>query len=176
MLNDFTDELARYRSIAERAMEQMSDEDLNRVLAPDGNSVAMLVRHISGNLTSRFTSFLSEDGEKPWRDRDSEFGDRTYTRAEMNTMWAAAWEVVRRELEGLTDADLDTGVTIRGQQLTVHEALCRSVAHTALHVGQIILLARILASGEWRWISIPKGKSAEYNQNPTLEKRPDEAR
>jgi len=171
MLKDFIDEFARYRSTAERAMEQVSDDDLNRILAPDGNSVAMVVRHISGNLTSRFTNFLSEDGEKPWRDRDSEFADRSYSRTELDAMWTAAWDVVRRELDPLTDADLETTVTIRGQQLTVHEALCRSVAHTAMHVGQIILLARILAAGEWRWITIPKGKSREYNQNPTMERR-----
>jgi Protein of unknown function (DUF1572) len=169
---DFISEYERYRAMGEKAMEQVSDEGLNRVLAPDGNSIAMIVRHMGGNLVSRFTDFLTADGEKPWRNRDGEFADGTYTRAEVDEAWKTGWDVVSAELGRLTDDDLERLIAIRGQELTVHEALCRSLAHAAMHVGQIILLARILATDEWKWISIPKGQSQQYNQNPTLEKHP----
>lgn len=170
-VKDFVGEYARYRSMAEKAMDQVSDAGLNRVLAPDGNSIAMLARHIGGNLKSRFTDFLVSDGEKPWRDRDSEFVDGTLTRTAVDEIWTSGWGVLERELAALSDDDLTKTVQIRGTPLTVHEALCRSVTHTASHVGQIVLLARILADDEWKWITIPKGQSQQYNQNPTFEKR-----
>jgi len=172
MIKTFLDEFNRYKLIGRKAIEQASDEGLNEVIGPDGNSIAMLVRHISGNLRSRFTDFLTTDGEKSWRDRDGEFETRPYSRTEIDEMWAAGWQVVESEVGRLVDADLDRDVVIRGQSLAVHEALARSVAHVAYHTGQIVLLARMLASAEWKWISIPKGASAEYNRNPTLEKAP----
>lgn len=171
-VQDFTDEYARYRAIGEKALAQVSDENLNRVLAPNGNSIAMIVRHLGGNLKSRFTNFLTEDGEKPWRDRDEEFVTRSYTRAEVDEIWNAGWAALEQALEDTGEDDLQSTVKIRGTPLTVHEALCRSVAHAAMHVGQIVLIARIVATDEWKWISIPKGQSQTYNQNPTLEKRP----
>lgn len=171
-VQDFTDEYARYRAIGEKALAQVSDENLNRVLAPNGNSIAMIVRHLGGNLKSRFTNFLTEDGEKPWRDRDEEFVTRSYTRAEVDEIWNAGWSALEQALEDTGEDDLQSTVKIRGTPLTVHEALCRSVAHAAMHVGQIVLIARIVATDEWKWISIPKGQSQTYNQNPTLEKRP----
>ena len=168
LIKDFLDEYHRYRQIGEKALEQVSDEALNRIIAPNGNSVAMIVRHIGGNFASRFTNFLTEDGEKSWRNRDGEFDEGPFTRAVVDEEWTTGWIVVESELGTHTDADLQRTVTIRGQELTVHEALCRSVAHVAMHVGQIILLARILATDEWKWISIPKGQSQQYNQNPSL--------
>jgi hypothetical protein len=171
-VQDFIDEYARYRATGEKAFAQVSDDALNRVVARDGNSIAMLVRHLGGNLQSRFTNFLTEDGEKPWRDRDAEFADRTYSRREMDEQWKAGWTVLEQALEDLGEDDLQTTITIRGTRHTVHEALCRSLSHAAMHVGQIVLLSRILATDDWKWITIPKGKSQEYNQNPTLEKRP----
>ena len=171
-VKDFIDEYARYRAVGEKAMAQVSDEALNRIVAPDGNSIAMIVRHMGGNFVSRFTNFLTEDGEKPWRDRDAEFADGVFTRADVNEAWQTGWGVLESELSTLTDADLDRTVKIRGHDLTVHEALCRSITHAASHVGQIVLLARILATHDWQWISIPKGQSKQYNQNPLLEKRP----
>ncbi|HTE46833.1 MAG TPA: DUF1572 family protein [Gemmatimonadaceae bacterium] len=169
-VKDFADEYSRYRKMGEKAMAQVSDEGLNRVVATDGNSIAMIVRHISGNLSSRFSDFLTSDGEKPSRDRDDEFAEGTFSRAEIDTAWASGWSVVEQALAGLTDADLERTVTIRGQGLSVHEALCRSVTHAASHVGQIVLLARIVAEGPWNSLSIPRGQSKLYNQNPTLEK------
>ena len=172
LTKDFLDEYARYRGLGEKALAQVSDDALNRVPAPDGNSIAMLVRHIGGNLASRFTDFLTTDGEKPWRDRDGEFADGPFTRAQVDAAWENGWEVVEREVGKLNDADLGRTITIRRAELTVHEALCRSLAHTSMHVGQIILLARMYASNEWATLSIPKGKSQEYNQHPVHEKRP----
>jgi hypothetical protein len=172
MIDDFRFEYRRYRVIAERALAQLPDAALNRVPAPDGNSAAMLVRHVSGNLTSRFTDFLSSDGEKPSRDRDGEFTDRTYTRSEVEAFWTRGWAVLESALAGLADSDLARTVTIRQQPLSVHAALCRSVAHVAYHVGQLVLLARMVATEQWQWISIPKGASETYNAAPNAERAP----
>jgi len=173
MIEDFVTEFARYRSIAEKAIGQVPDEeDLNRVLGEENNSIAIVMRHIGGNLRSRFTDFLTSDGEKPWRNRDTEFENRQFTRDELNAVWRGGWEVLERELSGLSDADLHRQVSIRGQSLTVSAALARSVAHIAYHVGQIVLLARIVKERDWQWISIPKGKSEEYNKAPDKEKKP----
>jgi len=172
LVKDLLGEYKRYRLLGERAMAQMPDHAINVVHGPDCNSVAMIVAHMSGNLRSRFTNFLTEDGEKPWRQRDDEFADRTCSRAEVQAFWTAGWDVLEREVAALTDADLPRTVTIRQQPLTVHAALCRSVAHVAYHVGQIVLLARITAERPWESLSIPKGQSVTYNQNPTGEKTP----
>jgi uncharacterized damage-inducible protein DinB len=172
LISDLMGEYRRYRLLAEGAMAQMPDEALNYVPTTDCNSVAMIVAHMSGNLQSRFTDFLTVDGEKPWRERDEEFADRTCTRAEVMAFWMAGWAVVEREVGALSDADLSRVVTIRQHSLTVHAALCRSIAHVAYHVGQIVLLARITADKPWDSLSIPKGKSVEYNQRPTREKAP----
>jgi Protein of unknown function (DUF1572) len=172
LLKDLVDEYARYRSIGEKAILQVSDEALNTMHGADDNSIAMLVRHVSGNLLSRFTDFLTSDGEKPWRDRDSEFNKADYDRGEVDRMWVEGWSLLESELSKLNDEQLQQHVYIRGQSWTVHAALCRSLAHASYHVGQIVLLARILNDGEWKWISIPKGKSREYNMSPIMEKKP----
>jgi uncharacterized protein DUF1572 len=167
---DFFNEYARYRSLGEKALAQVPDAALNRIPAPDGNSIAMLVRHIGGNLASRFTDFLTTDGEKPWRDRDGEFAEGPFTRAQIDEVWKKGWDIAEGEVGKLNDDDFGRTITIRGTALTVHEALCRSIAHTSMHVGQIILLARMYATSEWQTLSIPKGKSQDYNKNPVLEK------
>ncbi|MEO5815244.1 MAG: DUF1572 family protein [Gemmatimonadaceae bacterium] len=172
LVEDLIGEYKRYRLLAEKAMAQMPDDALNVVHGDECNSVAMIVAHMSGNLRSRFTNFLTDDGEKPWRARDDEFASRTCSRAEVTEFWIEGWAVLEREIAALTDADLARAVTIRQQPLTVHAALCRSIAHVAYHVGQIVLLARITAERPWESLSIPKGRSTEYNQNPTREKVP----
>lgn len=156
-INDFIGEYTRYRLLAERALAQMPDDALNAVPVSDANSAAMIVFHMRGNLKSRFTDFLTTDGEKPWRARDGEFADRESSRDEIVAALRDGWAVLDRELALLTDADLASAVTIREQPLTVHAALCRSLAHVSYHVGQIVLLARMLASEPWRSLSIPKG-------------------
>lgn len=168
----FIDEYQRYRLLGEKAIAQASDGALNHVPVADGNSIAMLVRHVSGNLASRFTDFLTSDGEKATRDRDSEFAEGFWSRAEVMGAWASGFDVVEQQLAALTDADLSRTVAIRGVPLSVHDALCRSVAHTAMHTGQIVLLARIEAGERWQTLSIARGQSAQYNLNPALEKRP----
>lgn len=170
LAKDFLDEYRRYRGLGEKALAQVSDDELNRIPVGDGNSIAMICRHVGGNLVSRFSDFLTADGEKPWRNRDGEFAEGPFTRAEIDEAWRAGFETVEREVGALTDADLARMVAIRGVSLSVHEALCRSVAHVAMHVGQIVLLAKIAAGPAWQTLSIPKGQSAQYNQNPTLEK------
>jgi uncharacterized damage-inducible protein DinB len=172
MIKDFRDYFLRYRRIAEKALEQVSDKGLNLIPVRDGNSIAMLVRHISGNLISRFTDFLTSDGEKSWRQRDSEFETREYTRKEVEEHWQRCWPVLDQALDSLTAADLSKTVSIRGKALTVHEALLQAAAHVAHHVGQIVLLARIGSEGEWKWISIPKRMSQPNNPQTSSAKKP----
>lgn len=166
MLDDFINEFRRYRMIGERALDQLPDAALDHVPAPDGNSAAMIVRHMSGNMVSRFTDFLTTDGEKPWRDRESEFAARSYSRAEVDELWAKGWHLLERTLGSLTDADLVRPVTIRGQPMSAHAALCRGLSHAAYHIGQLVLLAREGAGAGWQWISIPKGASTAYDPEP----------
>ena len=169
-VKDFSDEYQKYRAMAEKAMAQVSDDALNEIPVAEGNSIAMIARHVGGNLSSRFTDFLTADGEKPWRDRDGEFADGPFTRAGVERTWAKGFDVLVSELGKLSDADLTKTVTIRGTALTVHEALCRSLAHAASHVGQIVLLSKIAAGKNWKTLTIPKGKSADYNKDPKVEK------
>jgi hypothetical protein len=176
MLESFATEFKRYRTVAERTLEQVSDEALNRIPYPEGNSMAMLVRHVTGNLISRFSDFLTSDGEKPWRDRDAEFEERSYTRMEVDEMWRQAWSVLERTLQDLTPSDLNRTVRIRGQEISVHDAIARSLAHFSYHVGQMVLLGRMEQGQTWRWISIPKGQSEQYNRAPAKERSPEESR
>jgi uncharacterized damage-inducible protein DinB len=169
-------EYLRYRRVAELAIEQVPDAVLDQRLDPQGNSIAVVVAHLAGNLRSRFTDFLTTDGEKPWRDRDREFEAPGVPRAELLARWQAAWRVVDRALDEVAAAGPDAlarTVTIRNQPLTVGDALLRSVTHVAYHVGQIALMARAFAGERWQTLSIPRGGSAAYADNPTREKSPD---
>jgi hypothetical protein len=172
MIDDFQGEYRRYRLLAEKALAQMPDAALNHVPVAEANSAAMIVRHMSGNLRSRFADFLTTDGEKPDRDRDQEFLERAYTRTEVDLLWAQGWAVLENTLASLTDADLSRTVTIRQQGLSVHAALCRSLAHVATHVGQLVLLARMTATEPWQSLSIPRGASTAYNAAPNRERAP----
>lgn len=169
-------EYQRYRRLAELALEQVADADLCRALDPDGNSIAVLVRHLAGNLRSRFTDFLTSDGEKPWRQRDEEFAATTASRRELLAAWQAGWDAVDRALADVAAAGPEAGgrsVAIRGQPLSVLDALARSVAHVAYHTGQIVLLARTFQGPSWRSLSIPRGGSVAYAAHPTRERSPD---
>ena len=154
-----------YKSLGERAMAQVpTDVDFEALLGPESNSIAMIVQHIAGNFRSRYTNFLTTDGEKPDRDRDGEFERRRpMTRDSVMRLWDEGWAVALKTLDGLTPLDMDKTVTIRGEAFLVVEALNRSVTHTAYHVGQIVYLARHLAGDRWTSLSIPKGRSAEFN-------------
>ncbi len=149
-------EYRRYKALAERTFEQLTAEQLTEVPAVESNSVAVIAWHVSGNLNSRFTDFLTTDGEKPWRDRESEFDSRQVGPDELRRKWEGGWSVLFAALDGLSDSDLGKRVTIRGESLTVHAALHRSLAHTANHVGQIVLLGKMLRGAEWRSLSIPR--------------------
>jgi uncharacterized damage-inducible protein DinB len=163
-------EYLRYKGLAEAAIAQLSDADLVAPGPGGGNSIAVLCWHLAGNFRSRFTDFLTSDGEKPWRRREEEFSRRAVTRDELVASWEGGWAVLLETLRGLTDADLDREVTIRGQRLRVTEALHRSLAHASYHVGQIVYQARGLKAGGWRWLSIPPGQSDQYNALPTMER------
>ena len=164
LINSIGGEYRRYKTLAEDALEQVADAQLSEAGPAHGNSLAVICWHVSGNLRSRFTDFLTTDGEKPWRKRDEEFDQRTVSRAELLAKWAAGWDVLFAALATLTDDDLMKTVTIRGQSLAVHEALHRSLAHTSYHVGQIVYLAHAFAGGRWRYLSIAPGESAAYEK------------
>lgn len=170
LIDDFRSEYGRYRKLGDGALGQITDDGLNALPSSDGNSVAMIVRHVGGNLVSRFTNFTTTDGEKPDRDRETEFEIRTYTRDDVAAWWEKGWAALDTALAGLNDGMLQNTVTIRGQPLTIHAALSRSLSHTSYHVGQIVLLARMHASGEWKSLSIPRGGSDAYNKAPTRER------
>ena len=164
-------EYRRYKALGEGALNQLEDAQL-AAASSGSNSIATIVWHIAGNLKSRFTDFLTSDGEKPWRDRDSEFLARNVTRTELLAKWNDGWQVLFQALADLNDADLDRTVTIRGQPLSVAEALHRSVAHTSYHVGQVVYVAKGLRGTDWQYLSIPPGQSALYNNAPTLKGTP----
>jgi len=152
-----------HKGLADRAMAQLSDDDLNTPLAPAGNSIAVLAKHVGGNLASRWTDFLTTDGEKPWRHRDDEFVD-DLDRDAVLQHWNRGWTVLFDTLRSLTPDDLDRTVTIRGEDHSVPMAIQRSLAHTAYHVGQIVELARLHAGDNWQTLSIPRGGSSNYNR------------
>ena len=155
------------QSLAERAMAQLSDEQFFAALAPGDNSVAVIVKHVGGNLVSRWTDFLTSDGEKPDRDRDREFRiTADDTREKLLRVWTVGWSTLVNALAPLGESDLTRVVTIRGEPLTVLQAVNRQLTHYACHVGQIVYLAKHHRGSEWRTLSIPPGRSAEFNRNP----------
>ena len=162
-------EYERYKALGEGTFRQLSAEELVTDTA-GANSIAMIVWHIAGNLESRFTDFLTTDGEKPWRNRDSEFEPRTPSRAKIQEKWDRGWRILFGSLGDLTDDDLRRSVIIRGVSSGVDEALLRSVAHASHHVGQIVYLGKCFRGDSWESLSIPPGKSEEYNANPVFEK------
>ncbi len=153
-----------YKRLAERAMEQVTDEQLFTAIDQEANSIAVIVKHMAGNMRSRWSDFLTTDGEKPDRDRDSEFVDPPSTRQELMAMWEDGWNRVFAAIEPLTDADLGRTVNIRGEAHSVMQAVNRQLAHYPHHVGQIVLLAKHFASDHWQSLSVPRNKSAEFNR------------
>jgi hypothetical protein len=161
-VRDLARTFRRYQSLGDGAIAQVSDENLHALLDPDANSVAIVITHVAGNLRSRFTDFLTSDGEKPGRNRDGEFETPARpSRAELLASWSEGFEVALASIEALQPEDLDRTIYIRQEAFLVVEALNRSVSHTAYHVGQIVYLAKHFAGPHWTTLSIPKGKSAE---------------
>ncbi|MGE0448648.1 MAG: DUF1572 family protein [Vicinamibacterales bacterium] len=162
-LADLRRTFRNYRRLAEAAIAQISDEQLGTALDEDDNSIAVIMKHVGGNLRSRFTDFLTSDGEKPDRNRDAEFDSgESGDRAAVMARWSAGWDVALSAIDALTESDLDRTVYVRKEAFVVPEALSRSVTHTAYHVGQIVFLAKHFAGSGWKSLSIPKGKSNEH--------------
>lgn len=165
--SSITGEFRRYKALGDAALAQIKDEELDIGDPQHGtNSVAILVWHIGGNLQSRFSDFLTSDGEKPWRKRDEEFMTRTVTRDELLAKWNGGWDALFGALTELTDEHLQQTITIRGQSLAILDALHRSLAHICYHVGQLVFLAKMFRREQWKNLSIPLGKSEEANRNP----------
>jgi Protein of unknown function (DUF1572) len=162
-LDEARRQLRGHKHMGEGAMCQLQDQDFFVVLDPEANSIAILVKHLAGNMRSRFTDFLSSDGEKPDRFRDGEFEvTAATTRAEVMNWWAEGWACVFAALESLKPEDIMRVVTIRGEPHSVLQAINRQIAHYAQHIGQMVFLAKHLRSKEWKTLSIPRGKSEEY--------------
>jgi hypothetical protein len=164
-LADMRTRVAKLRSTAERAMAQVGDDDFAKTLDVENNSIAIIVKHIGGNLRSRCTDFLTSDGEKPDRDRDGEFVLQAHdTRIQLLNQWAAAWDLLAATLQGLAPDDLQRTIYIRAEPHTVGQALNRHLAHLAYHVGQIVLLAKHWVGTEWQTLTIARGQSKAFTQ------------
>lgn len=154
-----------YKKNADRAFAQTSDEDFFRTIDPESNSIAVIVKHMAGNMLSRWTDFLTTDGEKPDRNRDMEFEMLPHTsKADMLAFWEKGWQCVFNAIEPLTADDLMTIVKIRDQDHTVLQAINRQISHYSNHVGQIVYLAKHFKLGDWQTLSVPRNRSAEFNE------------
>ena len=153
-----------YKKLAERAMDQVTDEQLIASLDAEMNSIAIIVKHLAGNMRSRWTDFLNSDGEKSDRKRDTEFENAPATRAALMKLWEEGWNHVFAALDPLSDADLNRTVVIRGEPHSVMQAINRQIAHYAYHCGQIVFLAKHLQATQWKSLTVPRGKSEEFNQ------------
>ena len=152
-----------YKKLGESAIAQVKDEELTKTLDGEMNSVAQVVKHMAGNMRSRWTDFLTTDGEKPDRNRDSEFVEPPATREALMQMWETGWDRVFGALAPLTDEDMSRVVTIRGEKHSVMQAINRQIAHYSYHIGQIVMLAKHFRADEWKSLSVPRNRSADFN-------------
>lgn len=157
--------VASYRRMIDGAVGQLSDAELRQRPRPDMNSVAVILRHLGGNLSSRWTDFLTTDGEKPDRDRDREFQDWDGDRDSLMEFFNSGWDALTGAIERIDPTNIDSPVFIRGERHSVADALVRSLTHLSYHAGQIALIARIVHDGQWRWLTIPPGSSAQHNRD-----------
>ena len=156
-----------YKKIAERSIEQVSDEEFFAQIDEESNSIAVIVKHIAGNLHSRWRDFLTSDGEKPDRDRDAEFEMIGDTRESLLEFWESGWQTLFENVEPLTEGNFSRTVAIRGEPHTVVEAINRQLTHYSYHVGQIVFLGKHLRSSDWKTLSVPRNRSAEFNRHLT---------
>lgn len=162
--SDSIQSFRNYKKLAERALDQVSDGDFFRQLDPESNSIAIIVKHIAGNLHSRWTDFLTTDGEKPDRFRDGEFiAFDNDSRESLMQFWETGWQILVDAIEALKPEDFSKTITIRGEPHTIVEAINRQLTHYPMHIGQIILLAKHFRSSEWKTLSVPRNRSAEFN-------------
>jgi len=163
-LSAITNAFEANKQLADRAVQQLPDEKLHVALDENTNSIAVIMKHVAGNLNSRWSDFLSTDGEKPWRNRDAEFVDTFGSRAEILEIWERGWACLLMALRSLRPADLEKTVLIRGEPHSVPLAIARSLGHTCYHIGQIVQVARFHAGQNWNTLTIPKGGSQQFNQ------------
>ena len=166
-LNDAIRSFRNYKKLADRAIEQVSDAEFFAVIDTESNSIAVIVKHIAGNLHSRWRNLLTEDGEKPDRNRDTEFEMVGDTRESLFEFWESGWKTLFEAIEPLAEEDFRRTITIRGEPHTVVEAINRQLTHYAYHVGQIVFLSKHLRSSEWKTLSVPRNRSAQFNQHLT---------
>lgn len=162
-LDSVKKQFAYYKLLGDKTFGQLSDEQLFWQYNPESNSIGTIVKHMWGNMLSRWTNFLTEDGEKQWRDREAEFDNDIRSREELLQKWNEGWQCLFDALDAITDADLDKVIYIRNMGHTVMEAINRQLAHYPYHVGQIVFLGKMLANEQWQSLSIPRGKSQDYN-------------
>lgn len=160
-----------YQHLANKTIEVSSEEELFRVPAPESNSIAIIMKHMAGNMLSRWTDFLTSDGEKPWRKRDEEFEITDHQAESLKAYWEKGWSCLFHALENLKEEDLNKMIQIRGEAQEVREAIYRQLSHYAYHVGQIVFLGKMYKGEAWTSLSIPKGKSEEYNQTKLKEEK-----
>jgi len=157
-------ESCRYKSLGDKTFEQLEDSDIHWSLNNSGNSIAVLVKHLSGNMLSRWTNFLTEDGEKTWRDRDSEFETSYRTKKEMILAWEKGWNCYFNAIQEIHPRNLKNTIKIRSEQHTLTQAINRQLTHYSYHIGQIVLLGKAVKGGKWISLSIPKGQSKAFNK------------
>jgi hypothetical protein len=155
--------LKYYKGLAEESFSQLEEKDFHFLPSPESNSIAILVQHMTGNMLSRFTNFLTEDGEKEWRERDSEFEIHNYSKDQILEIWEKGWNCVLNVLESLQAGDLLKTITIRKEPLTIIDAITRQFAHYPYHIGQIIFIAKMIRDKSWKNLSVPKGQSKQFN-------------
>lgn len=167
MKNDYLESVTKqfeyYKNLGEKTFHQLSDEQLFWMFNNESNSIATIVKHLSGNMLSRWTDFLTTDGEKKWRQRDAEFENDIKSREQLFDIWNEGWNCLFTALNSLTNDDLDTIIYIRNQGHTVTEAINRQLAHYPYHIGQIVFIGKMLRNDNWTSLSIPKGNSQEFN-------------
>ena len=165
MLNLFIKRFKEYKTLADKTFAQVNDVEMHRQPDTESNSIAIIIQHMHGNMVSRWTNFLSEDGEKPWSHRDDEFEVHNFTKQDLIDKWEEGWKVFLDTLESLKEEDLNKTITIRSQPLSVIDAIIRQTAHYSYHVGQIVYLGKWIRSNDWKSLSIPRNKSEDFNKS-----------
>jgi ribosomal 50S subunit-associated protein YjgA (DUF615 family) len=153
-----------YKDLGDRTIDQLNFEELQKELIEDSNSISVITKHLAGNMLSRWTNFLTEDGEKQWRQRDDEFIDSIKSKEELKATWEKGWNCLFNAIEPLKESDLQKIVYIRNQGHTISEAINRQMMHYAYHIGQIVYIGKLLKAKDWQTLSIAKGKSMDYNK------------
>lgn len=163
-INDCIKRFSYYKELGDKTFEQLEEKDFFFKPSPDSNNIAIIIQHMYGNMLSRWTNFLTEDGEKEWRKRDAEFEDMNISKQDLLSFWSEGWNVLLNTLKSLQPHDLTKTILIRTEPLVVYDAIIRQMAHYPYHVGQIVTLGKMIKDKDFKSLSIPKGQSQEFNQ------------